>query len=124
MKLSSLLPSSSKMKLVHPTMDELSIYWEVTGHDTKAFRDKAREFMADQLKNRSKEIDIEKSEKQDIELLAQCVIGWSDEEMFGPFSTQAVIEHLSNPGLKWIKEQLEVYVQDRQNFFRGDTDQS
>lgn len=121
-KLEDLAACSVPMKLVHPTKGELDVSLEVTGPDSPEFRNLRMSYIKRRIALGDKaQTDIEEVTAQNDELLAVCVVGWSDDEFFGgPFSKQAITAIIKNPKLSWIRDQLNSFTDERTNFFRSD----
>lgn len=116
------------MELVHPVSDEpmlqddgSKITIKLLGTDSKAYRNKNRDFqrqrIAKMTKTRSKTIDYTVSDEEACELLAECTIGWSGILVDGvlvEFSKAAAEELYMKFG--WIREQVDVFIGNRANF--------
>lgn len=121
--------AGADMELVHPVSDEAMlqddkspITIKLLGTDSKAYRNKNRDFqrkrIAKMTKSRSKTIDYTVSDEDACELLAECTIGWSGIIVEGKpleFSKEAA-ENLYFE-FSWIREQVDVFIGDRANFF-------
>lgn len=122
MKLSQLQPNVSKMSVFFPNGEETGIVLHLTGHDTKVFRDKARSFAKGMVGKKANEIDLDKAEEQDAELTAACVVGWEgledDEGQPLLYSPEQALKLIKDPGLGFVRQQVERYIADRRNFFR------
>lgn len=118
MKLENLLPSVAKMELNHPVNGPTGIFLSLIGQDSKVFRDKARE-IARNLNDKQGKVNPLDLEKQNVELVACCIVGWSDEEAFGPYSPARALELMQMDELSWVKEEVESFIKERSNFFRG-----
>lgn len=111
----------AELVLAHPVTGEpLDAVITLFGHDSAAYRNKLRDFAQQQIsKGKGKpKLDLEASEKQAAELLAACTIGWKHIEEGGkaiPFSYAACVEVYRK--YRWIREQVDVFVGDRANFF-------
>lgn len=117
MKLEQLLPSVAKMELIHPGTGPTGIYFNLIGQDSKAFRDKARA-IAKSLNAKQKDVDFTSLEDKNDELIATCVVGWSDTEAFGEYSPARALEIIKMDELSWIKEEVEAFIKERANFFQ------
>lgn len=102
--------------------EEKPVFITLLGTDSKVYRNKnlafQRERIAKMARKRSKTIDYTVSEEQSCEMLAACTIGWEGLEIDGEeleFSPEAAfdlyMEHV------WIREQVDVFIADRANFF-------
>ena len=66
--------------------------------------------------------DPEKSEEDDIALLAACTLGWNGLEEDGiaiAFSEAAAAALYARPELGWLRAQVMEAINDRENFIRG-----
>ena len=121
MKLEALMPTVAKMELVHPAKGPMGVYLHLIGQDTKAFRDKARA-VAKALNDKKNKVEFDQLEQQNIEMVATCIVGWSDElsgeDGFGTYTPARALELMQKEELSWVKEQVEEFVKDRANFFR------
>lgn len=121
--LAELRPIAAKVELKHPlTAEGLGVFIEMVGTESAEFRNafkvlaKKRALLT---ADESKDIDLIESDSN--EMLAVCVLGWSDDEFFGSaFSHEKLVEVLADPELEFIKTQLNEFVVDRTNFFRKD----
>jgi len=119
------------MPIEHPaTGDELKqdddkpITIKVLGTDSKAYRNKNREFQRERIakmtRNRKKTIDYTVGDEDACTLLAECTVGWEGIELDGEaieFSKEAAYDlYLSQ---SWIREQVDMFIGDRANFFRN-----
>jgi hypothetical protein len=116
--LADLMPQATKMELVHPTRGPLGIYLEVIGQDSKPFRDLGKRLMKARLGKKDGPVDVDQLEKDNAELAAACIVGWTDDQAFdGPYSPARAIELMAMPELSWIREEVEAFVRERSNFF-------
>jgi len=95
---------------------------KVLGTDSKAWRNKNRQFqqrrIAKMARSRSKQIDYTMSDEDACELLSECTVDWrgivdDGEEL--EFSKEAA-ESLYLKYI-WIREQVDSFIGDRANFF-------
>ena len=120
MDLLQLLPVDNiAIKLKHPvTGDELDATIKVYGKDSSVFQNAIKQRAKAQIARKSKDIDLEANDKDSIELLADCTQGWSgiaegSKELV--FSRDAAIVLYTK--YKWIREQIDIAIGDRANFF-------
>ena len=120
MDLLQLLPVDNiAIKLKHPvTGDELDATINVFGKDSSVFQNAIKQRAKAQIARKSKDIDLEANDKDSIELLADCTQGWSgiaegSKEIV--FSRDAAIALYTK--YKWIREQIDIAIGDRANFF-------
>ena len=118
MKLEALMPSVAKMELVHPVKGPTGVFLHLIGQDTKVFRDKARAVAKSLNGKKPGTVEFDQLEKQNVELAATCIVGWSDEEAFGVYTPARALELMQMDELSWVREQVEEFVKDRANFFR------
>lgn len=122
MKLTALLPNVAKMELTHPTLGATGITLSLIGQDTKVFRDKAKIIAKSMVGKTSKDIDIDVMERQNLELAASCIVGWTgiqdDDGNELPYSPDKAFELMTDPGLRFLREQVEEFIAERKNFFR------
>lgn len=134
MDIKALLPSTQVMeiRLPSPGKDPISgkdipgeptgIKLHLQGQDTAEFRTTAKAFAKRQLERKDKTLDFDEMEKERIELVTVCVVDWENLQEDGvdvPFSKAKAKELFSNPKLVFIVEQIEEFVAQRANFFRG-----
>jgi hypothetical protein len=111
--------TSVSMELVHPTKGAIGVTLEVTGPDSPAYRNLQNGFIKRRIASDATKVDVDEVIEQNNELLATCVLGWSDDEFFGePFSKAAMLKILRNVKAAWIRDQLNAFTDDRKNFFR------
>lgn len=119
MKLESLLPSVQKMPLKHPVSgEETGIEFNLVGQDSKPFRDKARAISKGMIGKKTQDLDPIAIEAESFELVAACIVGWNDEEAFGPYTPSKAVELMKMDELAFAREQIEEFVKLRANFFR------
>jgi hypothetical protein len=120
MQLSSLFPQRAEYDLIHPVTGEATgVVFKMVGHDSKQFRDKAREIF--KTKQGKKTSDFLDTDVENQDLVAACIVGWNEgaEEAFGPYSEKRANEVIKMDELVYVREQLELFVSKRANFFRG-----
>lgn len=119
------------LHLMHPIDDEL-IYQDeekkkpvkikLLGHDSKAWRNKNREFSrkrtAAMQKRKGKGVDFTPSDEEASEMLAACTMSWENVLVDGEeieFTKEVAYDlYMEQP---WIREQADVFIGDRANFF-------
>ena len=119
MQLSQLFPLVVPYALVHPVTGEpMGVVFNLVGHDSKQFREKARNiFKAKQGKTSE---DFIQTENENQDLVASCIVGWNAEadEAFGPYTPERAAEIVKMDELVYVREQIEMFVSKRANFFR------
>jgi len=121
MDLLSLLPSdNAAIQLKHPVskVDLEGVTISVSGHDSATFKNAIKERAKAQMSRKSAEIDFSTNDKEAIELLAKCTVGWSgitegSKELPFTFANAVYIYTKYN----WIREQIDAAIGDRSNFF-------
>lgn len=118
MKITDLLPEAVDLELKHPVSGELlGVSLKVVGPDSIQFRT-ARNALIKRKMDGAQSTPEEMIANND-ELLASLVVGWSNDEFFdGPYSPAKVKELIANPGLAWLREQIDNFTETRANFFR------
>ena len=136
MKLTDLKPHSNKLTLLHPTKgtpmqtkDGVDVVLNITGRDSQRFYD----HQTNQVKKLAKDATDPTPEQfvnMVTEQLAVCITGWSKEvnSFFagydtpkgkGAYSHKLVVKLMSDGELAWLREQLDVFLDTRANFFKG-----
>jgi hypothetical protein len=117
MKLDDIRTKVAKMPIKHPDGELLGIEIHLTGQDTKQFRAKAREIAKSMVGKQT--IDLDTQMAHNDELVASCVVGWSDDEFFGgEYSPERAHAMITDPDYAFVREQVELFIADRKNFFR------
>ena len=120
MELSDLFPISKELPITMPDGSPTDVVLKVVGHDSKRFREVAKKY-AQQLMGDDKP-SVELLEKQNAELVAACIVGWSGltkEGVVLDYSEDEAMSLMLKPELTFIREQVERFVAQRANFFRG-----
>lgn len=111
-----------QVELKHPTTDEaLGVTVTVVGKNSRRFKDKFYESVAE-AQNETKEAPnadkMRAAERRGVELIAACVIGWSDNEFFGgEYTAEKALEIIGQPELSWVKDQVEAAIVEDSHFF-------
>jgi hypothetical protein len=123
MKLQSLLPNVAKLEVIHPTLGATGIILTLLGPDSKQVREKVKGII--RLNVGKKEItgaDVDAVEKQGNELVATAIVGWTgiedDNGKEIPYTPEKALELINDPGLAFMKEQIDVFINERKHFFR------
>ena len=117
--LADLLPTSSKLELIHPTQGPLGIHLHIVGPDSKAYREEGKRLMKLRLENNAtvNKVDVDQMEKDNARLAASCIVGWDAEFLGEEYSPERAYELMFMPELAWIRELVEAAVKDRARFF-------
>jgi len=111
------------MHVLYPDGNDTGIELLLTGHDTKTFRDTAKNNYKECL---TKKLDPQASFERDIEqnltLVAACIVGWTglenDDGTEMLYSPKKALEIISMPEFAFMREQVEEFIAERKNFFR------
>jgi hypothetical protein len=102
--------------------DGNAISIKLLGTDSKVWRNKNRENMrkrtAQMVRSKSKKVDFTVSDEDTCEMLSECTVDWKgiiDEGEEIEFSKEAAYELYMK--YIWIREQVDLFVGDRANFF-------
>jgi len=111
------------MEVIHPTLGATGIILNLLGPDSKQVRDKAKALVKLGLgKKELTTADIEQAELQSNEVLAAAIVGWTGiEDENGEeitYTPAKALEFISDPGLSFMKEQIDQFIGERKNFFR------
>ena len=121
--LSDLDAISVLMEIKHPKTDEpIGVFIELTGPDSPTFRNLSKQQTARRLaKGEKAKVDLDELTNNNDELIASCIVGWSDEDFFlAPYSKQAALDLVKNPQRAWLRRQIDEFTDERKNFFRSD----
>jgi len=97
----------------------------LSGVDGKRYREQQRKMQSRRLKNVGRgpkakvDFDVDSFEAESLDLLASCTLGWKHITWKGqalPFSTENA--RMLYTELSWLREQVDAFVGDRQNFFQ------
>lgn len=138
MKLTDLKPQSSQLTILHPITNEplktdggVTVVLDVVGRDSQLFYNHQKGLLKNlTLNTKNDEVSPEQLTKMVTEQMAVCITGWDDKvnEFFAGFDTKAgkgkyshklCIKLMSDGELSWFKEQLDMFLDDRANFFKG-----
>ena len=116
-----LLPRKARMVPTHEESGEPLPTWiDLTGQETKEFQRAYYDFLTkSQEYHAAKEAGkkaTRPSPEEYYKTIASCVIGW-DEDFFGKFSKDAVLDLLAEPAMEFLRNQIQAYTSDRANFF-------
>jgi len=114
------------MHLCHPVTDEPLMHGgeamtiNLIGTESKQYRAKEREFQNKRLNQlaRGKKPQFGMSDDEACELLSVCITGWGGIVEDGnaiEFSQRTAVALLTK--FKWIRDQVDEFVGDRNNFF-------
>jgi hypothetical protein len=97
--------------------------WVITcrGKDSDAYR-KRMEAGRKRLSNKKGTPDYDQISATATDSLAACVIGWRGITVNGaewPCTPENIREVLTNPEYAWVAEQIDEFIADRANFYKG-----
>lgn len=112
------------------TSDGVPVTITLTGIDGGKYRDYQRKIQNRRLKAIGKgktklDLDAEELEKEGLDLLVECTVGWTGiswkgaELLFTPENAKTIYSELG-----WLRDQVDAYIGDRQNFFTKPTNSS
>lgn len=111
------------LELLNPTTKEgLGVTITIVGKNSRQFKDKFYEVVdRAQQAGQDKKTQAEKlkaAEEQSAELIANCIIGWSDDEFFGgEYTFERAYELVNDPTLSWVREQIDAAIVEESHFF-------
>ena len=112
------------LELKHPiTKEGLGVKIDIVGKNSKAFKEKFYDVVeATQGKFGKDQSQAEKLKVADqcsTELVAACIVGWTDTEFFGgEYSPELALEIVKNPELSWVKDQIDSAITEDSYFFQ------
>jgi len=128
-KLTEKSNDGAKMDLIHPVSGEIlmdgdgnSMYIRVAGVYSDHYQKSSRSVMDRRLskqKGRKKvNITAEQMENENTETIARCVIDWNIlvNSVVPPCDFENVYKVLIDPQFRWIREQIEDFMEDDSNF--------
>lgn len=124
MKITDFAAKPIQLELKHPVSGEgLGVKVTIVGKNSRQFKSKFYDIVeASQREGADKKSSVEKmrvAEKQSAELIAICMLGWSDDEFFGgEFSTEKALEIVGQPELSWVKDQIDAAIVEEGIFFQ------
>lgn len=129
--LSNKSSQSATLQLEHPvTGEELTIVSPTTGEETpvtitlvgmdsETYRHAQNAVANRRINGRRKKISVEELNRESIEILARCTLGWQgivvDGQELAPDVENAVKLYTRFP---WIKEQADAFASDRANYLQ------
>lgn len=122
MRVNEMLPVVKQLEIKMPDGSNTGVVLTVVGQDSVQFRSMARK-LASSMTTRKDRPSIDELEQQNAELIATCIVGWTgleDEEGNPlPYSHEEALKLMTNPGLHFMRDQVEEFAKERTNFFRG-----
>jgi hypothetical protein len=112
---------SVQMEIKHPKTDEpTGVFIELIGPDSADFRNLSKVQATKRLAKGDKApVNLEELTNDNDNLIATCIVGWTDEDFFGmPYSKQAALDLMKNPQRAWLRRQIDEFTDERKNFFR------
>lgn len=129
MQFSNLLPVAVDLAITMPDGSDSGVTLKLVGQDSKQYLEAAKRtvVLQDEIRQ-AKAVTVElldKVQQDAAERIASHIVGWTgaiDEHGSQiPYSREAAIELMSNPGTLHVREQVERYASERQHFFRRGT---
>lgn len=111
------------MTVRHPDTNEpLAMTITLLGADSKAFRFARNLAINRRLKSNARLLPTaEETDATSVEMLADCTVAWTGIELEGKpldCTRENAVLLYSNPGLGWLREQVDRFVGDRANFLK------
>ena len=123
-----LADEGATLELRHPQTEEVIPGAVITllGEDSKVYRKLEKDRLQSALNRMSKgkkadALQADKAIEDELEKLVSLTKGWTLPPMNGEpitFSADAARKLYSNPGLRWIRDQVSAFISERANFFR------
>jgi hypothetical protein len=121
MKKSAALPQSRALVIKDVFGEDTDLVFQVISTDNSHFQKRAMEFGQRMMRNPDS-ISLAESDTFNAESYAACITGWTgwedDDGNPIPYSHAEALAIMTNPGLSWVRKQVEGYVMKRTNFFR------
>lgn len=137
MKLKDLKPHSSKLSIRHPITGSVlktdagtDVVINVQGRDSQKFYDHQRKQLKLIAKEGPDKVTPDELSQLVVEQLAVCIIGWSKSvnpffagidtpKGKGAYSHRLCVKLMEDGELAWLRDQLDDFLEDRANFFKG-----
>jgi hypothetical protein len=130
--LSLAVDKPSRMVVVHPvtqqplrSKDGTEAYISLYSGDSAVAQRHSRAIQQRRIDmRRGAKLSVQEIEAETVDLLAAltvewCLVGLDGEPLDVPFSEPNARELYSEPGLAWLREQVNVFVADRANFSKA-----
>lgn len=120
MELTDLFPTKQTLRVVHPSIGETDWVLELVGQDSKEFSTLVLQ-KAQKLIDGAGPKSLEDRKKDNADLVIGCVVGWTGLIANGveiPYSAEKAVELIGDPRMQWLCEQIEMFINQRANFFR------
>lgn len=122
MRINRMLPVVRQLEIKMPDGSVSGVVLSVVGQDSVQFRNMAKKFHAEMLTRKEKPT-FDELEQHNAELIASCVVGWDglEDDEGNPLghSHNEAVKLMLNPGLAFMRDQVEEFAKERTNFFRG-----
>lgn len=122
MKKSHMLPQTRDLVIKDVFGNDTDLVFTLISADNSAFTKLAKAYGQRMMKNPDT-ISLDEADQANCEMLATCVVGWTgwedDEGNPIPHSQEEALDFMGNPGLKYVRDQVEGYVMKRTQFFRS-----
>lgn len=122
--LADLAAKPLELELKHPSSGEpLGMFVTIVGKNSTQFRNKFYDII-ELAQAQAKDDGASNTQRNRIaevqaaELIAECIIGWSDNEFFGgEYSIERAFDIVSKAEFKWVKDQIDTAIADEGIFF-------
>ncbi|MFO0271362.1 MAG: hypothetical protein ACK53W_12610 [Gemmatimonadota bacterium] len=106
-------------RLVDPETGE-AVSLRLAGIDSERYRAHVRRSTNRRIQNRSRKVTAEDIEAEALDLLVAVTLGWTGIDLDGkPLPYSAANAKTLYTRCPWMREQADVFVGDRANFFRN-----
>jgi len=120
LKALGLLPTEVEYQVKHPITGDVVGTLTLTCLETTKARQTAKAIMLRRAQIKATEITEEEVDlrvKEDIQTVCSCITGWNLPAL-GEYTPEKAFELISTPEAQWLKQEVEAFVVERDNFFR------
>lgn len=112
--------TGEELTLVSPTTgEEIPVTITLAGMDSETFRHAQNAIANRRINGRRKKISVEELNRESIEILARCTLGWQGIVMDGQELSSDVENAVKvYTRFPWIKEQVDAFTSDRANYLQ------
>jgi len=93
---------------------------KIVGRDSAIYQQRWRSWLEKLRASGRTNISYGESEEKAVEDMLTCVVGWRgldfDDKGETPYTPENARKFLTDPNFRWLREQIEAFILDRQNF--------
>lgn len=118
MELSALLPTAQDLPIFNLQGEPTEVIFKVVGKESKRHKEVLNRQPIKAIENPT----LGDFDNVEVQLTAACIVGWTGLTENGAplaYSPEKALEIISTPELGYIRSQVEAFIMDRANFFRG-----